>query len=76
MKRRLATLATMLIFSAGCAPVLLHSTPRTVLIGNADAFNTVETQKLADEQCQKHNRYAIHRPDNTRDGKVAYECIE
>ena len=76
MKICLATVGAMLIFSTGCAPTLLHSTPRTVLIGNSDNFNTVETQKLADEECKKHNRYAIHRPDNIRDGKATYECIE
>ena len=75
MKVILIGILTVLLLSA-CAPVMVTSNPRVVVIENSSSFNTAETQQMADDECSKHGRYAIHRPDNLRDGKATYECIE
>tara|TARA_R110000824_G_scaffold214402_3_gene400670 strand:+ start:2168 stop:2395 length:228 start_codon:yes stop_codon:yes gene_type:complete len=75
MKIILIGILTVLLLSA-CAPVLLTSNPRSVTIENAGKWNTAETQQMADDECAKQGRYAIHRPDNMRDGQATYECVE
>ena len=65
-----------LFFLTGCVtPKVLNSNPRQVTIGNANGFND-RGQKLADEHCARHGRYAIHRPDQIRDGNATFECIK
>jgi len=31
---------------------------------------------LAEEECMKYGRHAVHVPDNIRDGNASYECVE
>ena len=77
MKHILILLISILLIMSGCAPYLITSNPRQVTIGNMHpSTNAVESQALADKECQKYERYAIHRPDNIRDGNVTYECVE
>ena len=45
-------------------------------MGRARHLNVREAQVMADKECKKHGRYAIHRPDNIRDGNATYECVE
>lgn len=66
----------IVLLTTGCSSKLVTSTPRTVVIENASAYNTKETQHLADFECAKHGRYAIHIPDSQRDGIVTYGCVE
>ena len=60
----------------GCTPMVLISNQGSVVIDNASAFNAAKAQAMADAMCQRHRRYAIHRPDNVRDGQAKYECID
>ena len=60
----------------GCASTLVASNLRSVVIENASAMNAAKAQAMADAECQKHGRYAIHRLDNVRDGQATYECIK
>jgi len=60
------------IFLVGCAPVVVNSTPKTVVIKNASPGNA--SQQLADAECQKYDRWAVHIPDNQRDGYMTFEC--
>ena len=76
-KVRLVFSTLMVLLCAGCAtPQVISSNPRTVVLEGASSYNTAETQAAADAECSKHGRYAIHRPDNQRDGLVTYECVE
>lgn len=60
----------------GCASSVVTSTPRTVVLKGANSSNTAQTQVMADVECQKHNRWAVHIPDSQRDGIATYECVE
>ena len=59
-----------------CMSMVVTSNPRSVVIENASAMNAAKAQAMADVQCQKHRRYAIHRLDKVRDGQATYECIK
>jgi hypothetical protein len=59
----------------GCAPMLVTSNLKSVVIENASAMNAAKAQAMADVECQKHGKHAIHRPDNVRDGQATYECV-
>jgi hypothetical protein len=72
MKNQLFLISFLLIIS-GCAPYIITSNPRQVTIGNG---GNSEAQEMADNECKKHERYGIHRPDNRRDGNTTYECME
>ena len=72
MKHLLIILSILLIIS-GCAPYIISSNPRQVTIGYAGG---ADAQEMADKECKKHGRYAIHRPDNLRDGNATYECVK
>ena len=75
MKTVLVILTAIML--VGCAtPEVISGNPRTVVIRFASSHNAAETQALANRHCRKHGRYAIHRPDNRRDGIVTYECVE
>jgi hypothetical protein len=69
-------LGALLLIASGCASTVVTSTPRTVLFKNSYGHNAAQRQALADAECLKHGRWAIHRPDNTPDGYTTYECIE
>jgi len=56
--------------------MVVTSNPRLVVIENTSAMNAAKAQAMADAECQKHGRYAIHRLDNVRDGQATYECIK
>jgi hypothetical protein len=56
--------------------MVVTSNSGSVVIDNASAFNASKAQTMADAECQKHGKYAIHRPDNVRDGQALYECID
>ena len=63
-------------FFGGCTPMVVTSNSGLVVIDNASAFNASKAQTMADAECQKHGKYAIHRPDNVRDGQALFECID
>ena len=68
--------ALSVFFLTGCAePRLLSSNPRSLVIENANSNNNMG-QSIADKHCSRHGRYAIHRPDNIRDGRATFECVE
>ena len=64
------------VFSSGCVPPpqLLSSSPRAIVVGNLQ--HSAQGQIIADQECARYGRYAIHRPDNVRDGIATYECIK
>lgn len=65
------------VLLAGCAaPSVVASTPRTVIVRDASALNIGEALAVAERECQKHGRHAVHRPDGLRDGRATYECVE
>ena len=66
----------LLLLLTGCASGVVTSTPRTVVLNGASSYNLAKTQALADAECQKHGRWAVHIPDSQRDGIVTYECVE
>jgi len=69
--------ALSVFFLTGCiTPRVMSSNPRSVVIEGANSSFNDGGQKLADEQCSRHGRYAIHRPDNIRDGRATFECIK
>ena len=66
----------LIIFSGGCAPILVISDPELVVIENASAFNAGKVQVMANVACQKHGKRAIYRADYIRDGLATFECIK
>ena len=82
MKHPLIILISILLIMSGCTPYVISSNPRQVTIGNMSSdmisirSNAAESQAMADKECQKYERYAIHRPDTLRDGEATYECVE
>jgi hypothetical protein len=67
--------ALSVFFLTGCTAQQMSSNPRSIVIENATSFNNMG-QNIADEHCSRHGRYAIHRPDNIRDGRATFECIK
>jgi len=53
---------------------VFSSSPRSVVIKNSSPGDASQT--LADQECRRNDRYAIHRPDNQRDGFATYECVK
>lgn len=72
MRLLLATSGLLLL--TACAPILEVSTPRSVMLSNVSTSNTTEAFKMAEAECKKHDRHAVHVPDNMRDGNSSYEC--
>ena len=68
--------AIAVLFLTGCVPVptLVNSSPRSVVVKNLN--HPSEGQSIANQECARYGRYAIHRPDNIRDGHATYECVE
>ncbi|HEX6215267.1 MAG TPA: hypothetical protein VFZ38_10635 [Vicinamibacterales bacterium] len=73
---RILTVLLVVACLPGCAPVIVSSTPRMVVVGNSNAQNTAATNQLAEQECQKENRHAVLVPDNIRDGNATFECRE
>lgn len=72
--KAIALSAIALSLTSCAAPIARVSTPRSVIIGNSNAGNSVESLQLAERECQKYGRHAVHIPDNIRDGNATYEC--
>ena len=74
------TLCFAITLLAGCAgagaPNIKMATPLTVMIENVDKYDAAEALQLAESECQKHGKHAIHIPDSQRDGIASYECKE
>lgn len=69
--------ALIFLLLTGCAsPRLVTSTPRTVILENSVSRTMGQSQAIADSECAKHGRYAVHIPDSQRDGIVTYECVQ
>ena len=68
----LASLTCLVI--SGCAPIVMSSGPRSITYDNVMRTNIDQSQKMADEHCQKYNRYAV--PTSYGDFNVTYECKE
>ncbi len=85
--RHLLIVGISLVVLTGCAsptvinptvinPTVINTYPRSVILTGAHSNNVVEAQNLAESECQKHGRHAIHRPDSQRDGVATYECLD
>ena len=57
---------------------VINSTPRSVMIEGVDGGGSSlgQAQSLAEQECQKHSRHSVFKPDNQRDGIAHYECKE
>lgn len=66
----------MVALVSGCSPVVISTTPRMVVIGNARAANTAETNQLAEQECQKQGKHAMYVPDSVPDEQATFECGE
>ena len=75
-KALIIAIAIVGAFSGGCTPMVVTSDSGSVVIDNASAFNASKAQTMADTECKKHGKYAIHRPDDVRDGQALFECID
>ena len=77
--KHLLILIPFLLIMSGCEVKVVSSNPRQVTVNGLHNFTGtehIEAQALADKECKKHGRYAIHRPDNLRDGNATYECVK
>lgn len=63
-------ISTILITS--CSPVIIASTPRTVIIGNI--FDDNEALMMAEEACQQYNKHAVLMPKTEIGRRENYEC--
>ena len=76
MIKLMVLLMTSVLLLVGCSPGIVANNPRSIVINNQDIFNLEEVHRLANAHCQRYGRYAIHRSDNVRDGKMTFECVE
>ena len=66
----------VLLFLTGCSPAFVVSTPRSITMSNVASWNLGNAQMMAEAECLKYDRHAVHRPDDQRDGMATYECVE
>lgn len=60
----------------GCTTSVVSSNPRSVVV-ESQALNAAEAQRLADIECQKHNRYAqMTIPGGYWDRHYTFACVE
>lgn len=62
------------LLATGCAPVLVSSTPRSVIVGRVGARDLGTAGNMAEAECQKSGMHAVYIPDSVADGLVTYEC--
>lgn len=68
-------LAVLVVLLAGCATEVVSTSPRTVVIRARDNAYA-ESQKLADAECAKYQRFArlIARPGPTS-AEFIFDCV-
>jgi hypothetical protein len=60
----------------GCSTSVISSNPRNVVV-ESQSLNAAEAQRLADAECQKHNRYAkMTIKGDYWDRNYTFECVE
>jgi len=72
----LLTAIAVAIFLSGCAAQVVSSSARTVVVrGPSKAY--AESQKLADSECKKHDRFArlVDRPSPTNNSFI-FDCVQ
>lgn len=64
-----------LVVLGGCAPMVVSTSPRTVVIRAGD-MRIQESQTMADTECAKHGRYAkmVARPSFTS-AEFIFDCV-
>lgn len=68
-----AVIATTL---GGCSTSVISSNPRNVVV-ESQSLNAAEAQRLADAECQKHNRFAkMTIKGDYWDRHYTFECVE
>jgi hypothetical protein len=69
------TLAVVGLSITGCVtPKVVRSNSSTVVIDGVVTYNSAESLRLAESECQKYGRHAVHVPDGQPDYKVTYDC--
>lgn len=78
MIKNIIVLFAVLTMFAGCmVPMkVINSSPRSITIQGVGHGNKPIAQNLAERECQKNGRHAIHRLDNVRDAIATFECVE
>lgn len=68
-------LAVLVVLLAGCAAQVVSTSPRTVVVRAPD-YAYADSQKLADAECSKHQRFArlIARPGPTS-AEFIFDCV-
>lgn len=60
----------------GCSTSVISSNARNVVV-ESQSLNAAEAQRLADAECQKHNRYAkMTNKGDYWDRNYTFECVE
>ena len=63
------------LFINGCGAKVIASTDKQVMIGNASPYNMDSCLKVAEEECQKHNKHAVFAPVNLGYQVAGYNCV-
>jgi hypothetical protein len=63
------------LFINGCGAKVIASTDKQVMIGNASPNNMDSCLKLAEKECQKHNKHAVFVPANLGYEVAGYSCV-
>ena len=73
---RIVVIVVVCLFLNGCMTSVVSSTPRSVIV-ESQWLNAGEAQRLADEECVKHQRFAkmTFKADYWERNYV-FECLE
>lgn len=67
---------TVLAVLAGCSPVVSSSTARNVTIARVRSFDLDEAARLAQAECDDHDRDAEQLGGIDENGRVTYKCVD
>ena len=69
-------LILLIALLSGCAAKVISSGPRSVVVSASDD-KVADAQKLADKECQKHNRFAQLRREPTKSSdRFIFDCVQ
>jgi hypothetical protein len=74
LKKILGFIAIVTMVGCVTTPVVEVSTPGSVMVKNISWNQLADALRLAESECQKYGKHAVHVPDNHRDGVASYEC--
>ena len=69
-------LLLLITLLSGCAAKVVSSGPRSVVISASDD-KVADAQKLAEQECRKHNRFAQLRREPTKSSdRFIFDCVQ